>query len=268
MIKKLRILFKGSFQARLSTESAPTDASPTDPSGAIRPHPYPYPGWTFSYRESKFDRIIRTHSPVELRSALMDPWTAVTVKTVESDDGSGYKTVPSSDQLFGKIVSFGSKVVFDTKSGPGGITHEGLKHFSFTIDDLSSTPAVFRNLDPALLPLLDGDRGGDASWESDYKARKPSLIASAGTMDPERKKVLGPSHSYFETYASYFKARCPTKPFKLKGVLFGKNVSGVLTKLDPPASTKYVWTVQLAFYKFDGDTLTGICDGSVLAEHK
>ena len=194
----------------------------------------------------------------------MDPWTAVTVKTVESDNGSGYRAVPSSDLLSGMIVTFGD-AKFDTKAGGGGVTREALADFSFHIGD-PSFPLPVIGAKPATTPVLDGVDGSDASWSKDYKARKPSLIKKASSIDPERKKVL--ADTYFDSYESFFQLRCPTKPVKLKNVLFGKTVSGVLTKLDSPASSKYDWTVQLAFYRFDGDTLTGICDGSLLAEHQ
>jgi hypothetical protein len=41
----------------------------------------------------------------------------------------------------------------------------------------------------------------------------------------------------------------------------------ILYKLDSPASSKYTWTFQTAFYRFDGDTLSGQVEGTIVATH-
>src|SRR5687768_8115587 len=119
MIKQLRIRFEGSFQCRLATERDPTNASPKDPYGTAAE------GWTFAYKERKFDRIIRTFSPVELRTAPLAAWESVRVKTIEKDEGVGFKPVASSDVLYGLLVGFGA-AKFDTKAGDGGMTKEAI----------------------------------------------------------------------------------------------------------------------------------------------
>jgi hypothetical protein len=266
MIKQLKISFAGSFQARLATDDDDTNASPTDPYGTYGAAAR---GWTFAYKESKFDRIIRFSAPVNLRNALVDPWKDVKVTTVEEDTGKGLVAV-AGDALLGKVVSIGN-AVFDTKAGGGGVTREALLSFKLSIGGGLITA------DPVSAPLLNGVDGIDHStWKKFYESRKVALITGLA-MDAVRAKVL--TDRFFETYASFFELRCVTKPAKLKGVTFklpaaAPAVKGpapkpnqVLVRLDSPASTKYTWTAQIAFYRFDGDTLTGQADGFVQATH-
>jgi hypothetical protein len=117
-------------------------------------------------------------------------------------------------------------------------------------------------------PRLDGLDGlNHSAWQADYTARKRTLIRGAG-LDAVRTRVLG--DYFYDTYASFFACRCPSVPETLQGVRFGKTPAGtsnILYRLDSPASTKYTWTFQAAFYRFDGDTLCGQVDGTIVATH-
>lgn len=252
MIKQLKISFAGSFQARFATDSDAPGDSPTDPYGDYGTKGK---GWTFAYKEKKFDRVIRLSGPVELRSALVDAWKDVVVTGVEADKGKGLASLPT-DQLMSKAVSFGP-AIFDTAAGGGGVSFEALVGFKLSIG-----ASIFQ-ADPDPVPVLDGVKGANSAWETEYKTKKPGLIAVSG-LDPVRAKVL--KDTYYETYAGFFQLRCPSKTSKLKGVTF-KGPKGVLVDLDPPAATKYKWTIDLAFYRWDGDTLTGQTDGTVTATH-
>jgi hypothetical protein len=269
MIKQLKIRFEGSFQCRLATDNDATNSSPLDPYGTYGAKSK---GWTFAYKERKFDRIIRTWSPLQLRNAVMDSWKDVKVKTVENDQGAGFIPVKPSDVLFGLVVRFG-KAKFDTKAGGGTISREALIDLELSVGD-PTAPAPVLIAKPASLPQLDGVQGDDPRWATDYYTTKGGLVSKASPVDPVRLKVLTSdtqdisgvkAPTYIHTYASFFEMRIPTKPFDLKNVAFGKTVSGVLAQLESPAGTKYKWTADLAFYRFDGDTLTGQCDGQVLA---
>jgi hypothetical protein len=265
MINQLKIYFAGSFQARLATESDPTGASPTDPYGVYGAAGR---GWTFAYRETAFDRVIRLSRPVELRTALMDPWHDAGVTALEEDSGSGLRPV-TQDVLLGKVLSLGS-AKFDTASGGGAMTREALIDFRLTIGgNLFAANAVSP-------PRLDGVDGQDHSaWQADYTARKRTLLRGAG-LDAVRARVL--ADYFYDTYASFFQARCASTPATLQGIRFGSQPASphtmnvrvrpnILYRLDPPASTKYTWTFQAAFYRFDGDTLTGQVDGTIVATH-
>jgi hypothetical protein len=254
MIRQLKVSFTGSFQARLATDGDPTSASPTDPYGT---YGAASSGWTYRYREPVFDRIIRLSSPVALRTALVDPWTSAVVKTVECDRGGGLVSVPG-DPLAGQIVSLG-KAKFDTSRGNGGVTREALVDLRFGLGSLLLA-------DPASLPVLDGAKGGQGAWKAEYTFKKSMLIASS-PLDPVRLKVLQEPNR-IDSYASFFQIRCPTKPFQLTGVTFQNAVSGVLTQLESPAGTKYDWTIEMAFFRFDGDSLTGKMDGALVAQRK
>lgn len=252
MISQLKVSFAGSFQCRLATDNDPTNASPTDPYGDYGPAAQ---GWTFAYREARFDRHIRLTSPVQLRSALVDPWKNAVVTRVECDRGAGLVNLPT-DPLLNQLISLGS-ASFDTKSGGGGVTREALVGLRFAIG------SMFQGT-PATLPVLNGAQGSQTSWGTEYGSKK-KLSMQTSSLDPVRAKVL---NSMFDTYQSFFQVRCPTKPFSLKGVTFGSAVSGVLTQLEPPASVEYEWIVSMAFYRFDGDTLTGRMDGTLTANHR
>ena len=57
----------------------------------------------------------------------------------------------------------------------------------------------------------------------------------------------------------------PCKPIELKNVAIGIR-SGVLSEMSDPDD--YRWRVEdLAFSRFDGDTLTGRCGGLLWAVH-
>ena len=256
MIKTLSVSFQGSFQCRLATDNDATSASPTDPYGDYGPASS---GWTFAYREAKFDRIIRLSRPVQLRSGLVDPWEDAIVREIRVDRGAGPQLVVA-DPLLRAAVSLGASK-FDTSAGGGGVTREALIDFSFRIGGVGFLLKAQATKDP----VLDGAQGSDTSWSAEYKANKSSRIAGT-RMDPTRTKVL--NDHYRQSYESFFAVRCPSKPITLKGVLFGSSVSGVLAEMDSPASLTYDWVLRIAFYRFDGDTLTGKTNGTLVAKHK
>jgi hypothetical protein len=98
---------------------------------------------------------------------------------------------------------------------------------------------------------------------------------------------------FLDTYASFYAMRCVSIPETLQGIRFGtpapppvmtppsigaptmnvpvrpaaNPLPNILFRLDPPASTQYTWTFQAAFYRFDGDTLCGQVDGTIIATH-
>jgi hypothetical protein len=118
--------------------------------------------------------------------------------------------------------------------------------------------------DPDPQVELAGVDGVDHSaWATEYKTKKPGLIA-VNPMDAVRAKVL--ADRFFDTYASFFQLRCASKSVKLKSITF-QGPTGVPVQMDPPAATKYTWKLELSFYRWDGDTLTGQTDGHIVATH-
>ncbi|TGB02554.1 hypothetical protein [Streptomyces sp. MZ04] len=264
--KQIKVNFAGSFQCRLATDTDPTTSSRSDPYGDLRSPAST--GWTFDYNETAFDRIIRCQSPVELRSALVDPFVPVKITTIETQQQSlvpGFEfplvTVPA-DPLLGLPVSLGANPVFDAAAGSGASFEKILNCVVTFGTVLTATP-----VSP---PQITGLVGTGATAE--YLFEKPPQIFAAlalGRIGATRAKVLaqpmqppavGPPH-YIQRYSAYFGYKESSKP--------------VGVSLSAPGSVGFLaaillsWTatptLELTFSRFDGDTLTGHVEGCVRA---
>ena len=267
-IEKVRIRFEGSFQCRIATgqgdEADPPDSSPTDPygpaDGGIKNGVKgKEAGWTYAYREAKFDRVIRLSNPVDLRNGLIDPWKDTVVTEVQADEGKGFQLL-KSDPLMGKVLSFGKHVTFDETAG-GGALKEKLPYFKFSLGTTLLTA------DPREIPQLVGPNASqqDKSWQEEYVKRKPKLIANLA-MDPVRKRVLEDRRrDTIVTLAGFFSWRSSLKPVELVNVQY-QEVNGVLLDTGDPA--RYAWELNVRFSRFDGDTLTGRIEGELQATRK
>jgi hypothetical protein len=263
--ERLRITFAGSFQCRLATDNDGTTDSPSDP-GRSR-------GWTFAYGETKFDQIIRCAAPVDLRTALIDPYVPARVTKVEVKAPPPFSLAKPPweprlmDGLIGLPVSLGKAVRFSTSAGGGRVTLEALTGFRFSIgNELLAADAVKK-------PQLVGEQGSNPAWSNEYKEKKPGLVAAAkGTMDSARFNVLTTTMAtidaprgvrFSDVYAFFFNKRCPTGSFPVRdpAVQFGA-VRGVLSEFLFMLGV-WSWAMELAFYRFDGDTLTGQLDGTL-----
>jgi hypothetical protein len=254
--------FQGSFQARLATDPDPTGSSPTDPAGTYGRRGM---GWTFAYKETPFDRVIRLSNPVDLRSALVDEWIDTTIRGVWVERDPPPKGYPSPmlllepTNLEGKGISLGA-AKFDTASGGGVVTREAIVDFSFNVDGKALTAEA------ATAPLMDGldDPKRVSDWFArEYKSLKAKRMATA-QIDPLRKRYLEDSNN-IEILARFFMFSIPARTFALKNVSIGIK-SGVLAEMSSP--TDYSWRIEnLNFLRFDGDTLTGRCGGVLWAEH-
>ena len=261
VFKQIRVRFKGSFQCRLATDLAPTNGSPKGPNTP----PQQNVGWTFAYDEPRFDRIIRLANPVALRNLLIDPFTPVKVTEIQVQpqlpftfpgQEIPFQTVPA-DAVLNLPVSLGNQVVFDTAAGTG-ISYEALLNLKFSIGGTTFTA------DPGQLPILDGQQGADPSWGAEYATRKAALILAAqGNLPPARLSVLT-NPQLFAMYVTFFGGRCPTKTIPLTNVNYSLSSSGIFSTL---LLLGWSWTLDLAFYRFDGDTLVGQMDGMLSGIH-
>jgi hypothetical protein len=274
-MKQIRIKFGGSFQCRLATDTATTRASPRDPS-EVEPG-RPDAGWTFAYNEPAFDRIIRLSNPVSLRNALIDGFTPTRVTEIEvqfeqlvSIPGVEPPWVPIPvNPLLGVPVSLGPNPMFDTAAGSGPVTQEAILNLQFSIgSDLFKavplhTPRLIgpKTLDPA----FENPDGTDRRWVLDYLARKPPLVLAlgSGAMDTRRFNLLVLPTGRLKTYANFYGYRCPTGSFSLKDVDFQIGQPGILGGI----LFGWTWSLELSFFRFDGDTLVGQMDGVLSGFH-
>lgn len=261
VIEEIKIFFSGSFQCRLATDPAPTASSPKGPKNV--PAGAAGAGWTFSYQEPAFDRVIRLSKPVSLRNALMEPFRPVKVEQIQIKPRSPIATLQlpwqtvSTDPLLGTEVSLGSSAVFDTAAGTGALTQEAILNLKFSIGSLFSA-------EPKSRVLLDGMQGSDTAWSADYLARKPGLVlANAANMDVSRFNLLTTSPSLVGNYSIFYSYRCPTRQISLVNVEYPLNVTGILRTL----LLGWHFYLDLAFYRFDGDTLVGQMDGTLRGVH-
>jgi hypothetical protein len=266
-LKQVRITFAGSFQCRLATDPDPTSSSRSHPYGDIRQPPAI--GWTFDYNEAPFNRVIRCHSPVQLRSALLDPFEPVRVTRLETQSKSlgpfemPWVTVPA-DPLLGQTVSLGDQAVFDSQAG-GGASFEAVLNCKLSIGTLLT--AV-----PTAPPRLTGILR-KPEWVAEYNLRKPAAIAGAvatGGMATTRQKVLTEPSSIpfappprFENYAQFFGAQEETQPVGAEIDFIPAGATGVMAQL----LLGWSWTLSLTFSRFDGDTLTGRMTGTLAGLH-
>jgi hypothetical protein len=278
LLKRIHVKFGGSFQCRLATDFASKGASPRDAS-EIEPG-RPDAGWTFAFAEQPLDRIIRLANPVSLRNALMEGFTPTRVTSIEVQHhplfGVGFEppflSVPS-DPLLGAVVSLGANPMFDTAAGGGAVTLEAILNMQFSIGGnlFAAVPVSLPKLVGARAPdpAFQTPNGSDSRWIAEYMLRKPQLVAPLSQqMDVRRWNlltVLSPSAGtpYIPRYASFFGYRCPTATFPLKDVNFILNQPGTLGSL----LLGWTWSLELSFFRFDGDTLVGQMDGLLSGLH-
>jgi hypothetical protein len=266
VFKEIKISFAGSFQCRLATERDPTDASLTDPFGEIRQPPSQ--GWTFAYDESPFDRIIRCQTPVELRSALVDPWEPVRVNQIQVRpeapfpylDPMPWQTIPA-DPLLNLPVSLGDQAMFDSDQG-GGMTYEAILSCRVTLGDrLTATPVGKPELWlPA--PTTVGVQPVDA-WGTEYQTKKPAAVLPAlSSMHPTRRKVLE-STDRVDWYSEAFAYKGEIRPINANVDFSPAGATGILAAIP----LGWTWTLHLTFSRFDGDTLVGRVEGDLSGIH-
>ncbi|MFJ8082961.1 hypothetical protein ACIQ6Y_20425 [Streptomyces sp. NPDC096205] len=263
--KQIKIYFQGSFQCRLATNTDPPDVSRSDPYGDLRLPAST--GWTFDYDEPRFDRRIRTASPVALRSALVDDFVPTTVTGIDAQPEAlfgvelPFQSIPV-DPLIGLPVSLGPDVMFD-EAGGGGATFEKLPNCNLSFGTLLTAT-------PTTTPHLTGV--SDTGAGTEYRLKKPAAIAvalAAGAVVPTRVKVLseeGPIPllpKYLQTYSGFFGAKASTEPVPVSLNFSPAGSSGVLASI----LLDWTWTLGLTFSRFDGDTLTGRLEGDLLGVH-
>lgn len=264
IFKRIKISFSGSFQCRLATDPDPSTATRSDPENPLRA-----PGWTYDYGEASFDRIIRLQSPVELRSALIDPFIPVSVTAIEVQPESlggielPFQAVPS-DPLLGVPVSLGDGAFFDSAAG-GGAGREAIVNCKMSFGtQLTATPTS--------KPVLTGIVR-DAATTADYFLRKPAAIAAAlatGSIVPPRAAVLAkpgltpllPPRN-IENYANFYGITESIVPVAATIDFVPAGATGVLASL----LLGWSFTINLTFSRFDGDTLTGGMTGSLEGVH-
>jgi hypothetical protein len=265
--QQVEIQFSGSFQCRLATESDATNESRSDPYGDIRP-PASI-GWTFDYNENRFDRIIRCQNPVQLRSLLVDPFDPVVVRQIQVKPEPIFGFDPPWQPLFGDPllnvpVSLGPQAMFDTAAG-GSAAHEAIVNCQLSFGTMLT--AV-----PTSLPKLKGiERRPE--WTSEYLLKKPALVAAAvttGSISSTRLKVLTEMNPIqpslpirLENYAAFFGMREEITPVPASIDFSPAGAQGLLAQL----LLDWTWQLQLAFSRFDGDTLTGRLDGKLAGFH-
>ena len=249
-VSGVRISFSGSFQCRLATDPAPTDAIRTDPTK-------PNGGWTFDYGEAPFDRIIRLQSPVDLRSALIDPFVPVAVRTVEVRAGLAanvgekpYRSVLDS-KLLGLPVTLGPSAKFDSAAG-GGAAFEAILDCTPTVGNLFKlTPKTA----PKLLGLVRG-----AAGKLEYLTKKPVVVVAAnatGSVVAPRKAVLADS-GRMDFYSDVFGFSEECVPVRAEMDFISGDIPSEVFR------PGWSWEVTLGFSRFDGDTLTGKFTGSLV----
>lgn len=242
-VAQLRLVFRGSFQCRLATEAEPTDR---------KPGPAPADG------------IIRFSKPVQLRSALMDPWEDVKVTLVESSFSrdrltmGGGKPGPGVDPLVGKVVSLGP-ARFDTRLGksyrsPAGIPcEEAISGLSLNIGgglvtaEPDNPPPLCARKDPDVKP-----------WSAEYQTRKPGLVeVHRKRMDPARRDTLERIDHLADGFEEVGTYVGPLKNFRCNAA----------SRFNPKNwfETPFHWTIDMTFFRYDADTLTGRVDGQIYA---
>jgi hypothetical protein len=266
--KYVRITFAGSFQARLATNGADQKDSPTEwvDSSPDRT------GWTFSYNELRLDRVIRLSNPLQLRSALVDPWRDAKVTKVEVSASAlglvggywGPMMEFKGDPLIGQVVSLG-EAKFNSRDGGGGMGYEVLDDFAFSV---GGTQFLAKQ---AQKTRLTGVKDLPKEWVAHYRQTKAAAVAGAlAGMPPARQKLLttfssgeekkpGAIPRFIGTY-SYFYAtygEMPDIPLNQVQILANVGVLGAAKQV----ADQHTWRLSLTFSRFDGDTLTGQIDG-------
>jgi hypothetical protein len=226
-LKQVRITFASSFQCRLATDPDPTSSSRSDPYGDIRQPPAI--GWTFDYNEAPFNRVIRCHSPVQLRSALLDPFE-----------------------------------LFDSQAG-GGASFEAVLNCQLSIGTLlTAVPTA----PPRLTGILRKPEWV-AEYNLRKPAAIAGAVATGGMATTRQKVLTEPSSipfappPRFENYAQFFGAQEETQPVGAEIDFIPAGATGVMAQL----LLGWSWTLSLTFSRFDGDTLTGRMTGTLAGLH-
>jgi hypothetical protein len=280
----VRITFAGSFQCRLATDYSPQDASPTEWKDV-----FPDIGWTFSYDEVPFDRVIRLSRPVALRTGLMDEWVATKVTKVEVSASAlgmvggywGPMMEIMGDPLLGQVVALGdepegrggvekgrgAKFNSSHAAGGGGTGFEVLDDFAFSIGGMLFMAKQARKTKmTGIADLPDG-----TELEAKYRETKLDKVLGAA-MPAARKKHLttfasgefgkrGAVPRAIGTYASFYKGSGEFPEIPLNQVQINSPL-GVLAAAKKVAD-QLTWTLRLTFSRFDGDTLTGKINGAL-----
>jgi hypothetical protein len=269
--KLIRITFAGSFQCRLATDGAPQGASPNEP---VKTFP-DRTGWTFAwYEQPVFDRVIRLSNPVQLRSALVDPWEDAEVTKVEVSASAlelvggywGPDVEIKGDPLLGQVVSLGqAKFNSSAQAGGGGIGYEVLDDFALSIGGLQFAAKQAKKT------RLTGVNWLSEQVQTHYKKTKVEAIFAAGAMHPARRAYMtkydsegdrfkaGKVPTQVDSYASFYAAEADMPNIPLSEVQINANV-GVLGAAKKVAD-RLGWTLSLNFSRFDGDTLVGRIKG-------
>jgi hypothetical protein len=268
-VMMMRLVFSGSFQCRLATEGDGTDYEPTDRKGVYGKISV---GQTFAFREAKFDRVIRFCDPVTLRNALMDPWEDVRVTGVEVNTtrakltmGGGGRLTPTGDPLLGNVVSLGKKTMFDTAAGRANGGREAILGLSLSIGGGLFTA---EGGDPA--PVAKTLDQGLNAWTAEYQTRKPQLIKEfRDRMDPVRRDHM----EELREDGDFRQIQNSSYEFYLTASYIGplKNVRcNINSKFNPKnwIDIPFDWTIDLTFFRYDHDTLTGRVEGQIYATAK
>lgn len=251
----ITIEFEGCFQCRLSTDPAPSNAG------------NPTSGWTRTFGETNFDRIIRFSSPVAIRTLLYRPWADVIVTNVVAPSIPN----PNSDPIIGQSVNLGASTYYN-----GGPTvppgFEPLANFMIKIGTNSLSAQT--SIPPTGGGVLTLSGAEEAAAGINPELMFANKIAS---LSGARLAMLLSGGGAIQTYASF---------------CYGLDSSGHHTKPDGPGIVDYyadypgtldtnitinpgssvvlsnllgqpVLYLKMKLFGFDGDTLVGQVRGMI-----
>jgi hypothetical protein len=216
-------------------------------------------GWTFSWDEKPFDRIIRLSKPVELRNALIDPWRDTRVTRIEVSVGESAPIAVQSDPLLDQIVTLGQAKFDENEAKRRRTTHELIIDLDFRIGG-----TMFALRDEELRDKLQLQGKEDvAGWQDEYMTKKPLRIKDAGKMDPARMRYLEDRGGIIE-YAGFFAYRSETNTVLDLHGRYSKTKGLFATGLSAYPRPRF--SLWMEFSRFDGDTLTGHVKGKLIRE--
>ncbi len=260
---EIGIHFAGSFQCRLATEPAPTNASPKIPTIVESGGEEGYKnGACFAYDEKPFDRIIRLKKQDPVRNGGVDPWEPTKVTKVEVVHGFSLQTmrrppVQKPDTLIGQPVSLGS-AKFDTKVGQSAGGREGMIDLTFTIGD----QIAFFSADPKSQPVTPEFKNDKAISVKEISAKKEAAIQGV-KLHPAREEYLTKHRGCFLSVLFYDQF-CDYE-FELTNMHLKPFAGSVIQDLHG-FSDKYRWKLRIRFSRFDCDSLTGKVKGMLMAK--
>lgn len=253
-IRTFKCFFSGSFQCRLATDPAP-------PAGTVAAPPSPADfslGWTFDFGEPPLDRIIRLSRPLSLRQASILPWRDTVVMDGETDrPGFGILPVAASDPLLQSAVSLGTAAKFDAAAG-GGAGKERILGFELGFGNLFKSKG---NPDPICKSTFT--HPFQSAWMGVYRTLKPQRITSLSAS--VRQAHISHPDTQFQ-YAHFYSAMGIVDGWRLQTPSISAT-QGVLAELKNQITPRNsgVWKVDITFFQFDGDTLTGEIFGTLSA---